>query len=193
MSKAFVIGNGVSRQNVDITQLKTHGKVYGCNALYRDFAPDILVATDQGISREIEKTGYPQNRTFYTRRPDTERGSLEIPTQWRGWSSGPVSLALALDHGHRIIYLIGHDFGSADKIFNNVYAGTDNYRAVGSSPTYAGNWVNQITTLLNTYKKSKIIRVVGKTSASVPKLSEIDNYNEVNIETFLASINTSRT
>jgi hypothetical protein len=193
MSKAFVIGNGVSRQDVDVTQLKTHGKIYGCNALYRDFAPDILVATDQGISREIEKTGYSQNRTFYTRRPDIEKGSLEIPKQWRGWSSGPVSLALALDHGHRIIYLIGHDFGSADKIFNNVYAGTDNYRAVGSSPTYAGNWVNQITTLLDTYKKSKIIRVVGKSSAIVPKLFEIDNYSEVNIETFLASINTSRT
>lgn len=190
MSKAFVIGNGISRKQIDVEKLKNHGKVYGCNALYRDTSPDILVATDQGISREIENSGYPKKRPFYTRRPNSEQGSLEIPKQWKGWSSGPVSLALALDHGYRIIYLIGHDFGSTDKTFNNVYAGTENYRAIGSPPTYAGNWVNQIKTLLDTYKKAKIIRVIGESSAVVSKLNEIENYNEINIETFLASINT---
>ena len=189
-SFAYAIGNGVSRREIDLTLLKTRGTVYACNAIYREYTPDILVATDQGISKEIENSGYPSFNTFYTRRPDISKGSIEIPTAWKGWSSGPVSVALALEHGHRQVYLIGHDFGSTDKVFNNCYAGTPNYRDVGSAPTYAGNWVNQINTLLTTFKNSKIVRVVGKSSAIVPKLENIDNYSEVNIETFLASINT---
>lgn len=187
---AYAIGNGNSRSDIDINLLKSHGSVYGCNALYRDITPDVLVATDQGIAKEIENTGYPKNNKFYTRRPDSNKGSLDIPAQWRGWSSGPVSVALALDNGHHVVYLVGHDFGSSDKVFNNVYAGTSNYRAVGSPPTYAGNWVNQIKTLLGTFKASKIIRVVGEHSATVSKLNSIENYSEVNVETFLSSINT---
>jgi len=187
---AYAIGNGNSRTNIDISLLESHGSIYGCNALYRDMTPDVLVATDQGIAKEIENTGYPKNNKFYTRRPDTKKGSLDLPAQWRGWSSGPASVALALDQGHHKVYLIGHDFGSSDKVFNNVYAGTNNYRAVGGPPTYAGNWVNQIKTLLGTYKNAKIIRVIGETSATVPKLNKIENYSEVNIDTFLASINT---
>ena len=36
---AFVLGNGVSRKSIDPHALKLHGKTYGCNALYRTFAP----------------------------------------------------------------------------------------------------------------------------------------------------------
>ena len=189
-SIAYAIGNGISRREIDVTLLRPRGTVYACNAIYREYTPDILVATDQGISKEIENSGYPSSNTFYTRRPDISKGSIEIPTAWKGWSSGPVSVALALEHGHQVVYLVGHDFGSTDKVFNNCYAGTPNYRDVGSAPTYAGNWVNQINTLLCSFKNSKIVRVVGKSSASVPKLENIDNYSEVNTETFLASINT---
>ena len=46
MSKAFCIGNGESRKGFDLEQLRPHGKIYGCNALYRDFTPDVLVAVD---------------------------------------------------------------------------------------------------------------------------------------------------
>lgn len=186
---AYVIGNGKSRANINLDLLKPHGNIYGCNALYRDFTPDVLVATDQGIAKEIENTGYPMNNTFYTRRPNVEQGSKEIPTQWKGWSSGPVSVALALEHGHRVIYLVGHDFGSVDRLFNNCYAGTENYREVGSAPTYAGNWVNQLKTLLGTFKYSKIIRVTGPESAKTPKFDHEPNYSEIDISSFVSSIN----
>jgi len=54
---AFVLGNGESRQNIDPAALTQHGAVYGCNALYRTFSPDVLVATDHGIAREIQAAG----------------------------------------------------------------------------------------------------------------------------------------
>ena len=39
---AFIIGNGNSRLSFDLTELSKHGKMYGCNALYRDFEPQAL-------------------------------------------------------------------------------------------------------------------------------------------------------
>ena len=36
MDTAFIIGNGESRNIFPIEQLKGHGEVWGCNAIYRD-------------------------------------------------------------------------------------------------------------------------------------------------------------
>ena len=52
---AFVLGNGVSRKSIDPHALKLHGKTYGCNALFRTFAPDYLVAVDTKMIMEIQK------------------------------------------------------------------------------------------------------------------------------------------
>ena len=46
MKIAFVIGNGQSRSHFNLNTLRGKGTIYGCNALYRDFMPDVLVATD---------------------------------------------------------------------------------------------------------------------------------------------------
>ena len=67
MNRVFCIGNGESRKSIDLLQLRPHGKIYGCNALYRDFTPDVLVAVDQGISHEIYHSGYAHNNECYFR------------------------------------------------------------------------------------------------------------------------------
>ena len=59
--KVFCIGNGESRNAFDLNKLKPHGKIYGCNALYRDFTPDVLCAVDMGIMHEIYNSGYAEN------------------------------------------------------------------------------------------------------------------------------------
>ena len=61
----FVIGNGASRKNVNLDILKQHGKIIGCNALYRDFTPDHLFANDSIILHEILSTDYPKNNEVY--------------------------------------------------------------------------------------------------------------------------------
>ena len=65
--KAFCIGNGESRKGFDLEQLRPHGKIYGCNALYRDFTPDVLVAVDHGICHEIYNSGYCQKNEAWFR------------------------------------------------------------------------------------------------------------------------------
>jgi len=54
----FCIGNGQSRSSIDLIKLRPHGKIYGCNALYRDFKPDVLTAVDGPIMHEIYQSGY---------------------------------------------------------------------------------------------------------------------------------------
>jgi len=66
MSNVFCIGNGTSRKNFNLEKLRPHGKIYGCNAIYRTFTPDVLTAVDHGIMHEIYHSGYCQkNETWF--------------------------------------------------------------------------------------------------------------------------------
>ena len=56
IDSVFVLGNGPSRKNIDISKLD--GTVIGCNACYRDFTPDVICATDAGIISDIIESGY---------------------------------------------------------------------------------------------------------------------------------------
>ena len=61
---AFVLGNGESRKGIAIDDLKKHGKVYACNAVYRKETPDYLVAVDPKMVFEISETDYPKKTKF---------------------------------------------------------------------------------------------------------------------------------
>ena len=61
----FVIGNGTSRKNVNLNILKQHGKIIGCNALYRDFTPDHLFTNDCEVLHEIISSQYTNTNETY--------------------------------------------------------------------------------------------------------------------------------
>ena len=65
MTDTFIIGNGESRLGLDLDSLREKGKIYGCNALYRDFVPDVLVAIDEAVMFEIVSTGYQKENQCY--------------------------------------------------------------------------------------------------------------------------------
>ena len=62
---AVCLGNGQSRQGLDLNKIKDHATVIGCNAIYRDFTPDILVALDSRISHEIYRKANHNNMKIY--------------------------------------------------------------------------------------------------------------------------------
>ena len=64
----FCIGNGESRKGFDLEQLRPYGKIYGCNALYRDFLPDALICVDHGIMHEVYHAGVAQKIPCYIRK-----------------------------------------------------------------------------------------------------------------------------
>ena len=65
MKQTFIIGNGESRKGLDLDSLREKGKIYGCNALYRDFTPDVLVVVDESMMFEIVTSGYQKFHQCY--------------------------------------------------------------------------------------------------------------------------------
>ena len=76
MNRVFCIGNGESRKHLDLETLRPHGKIYGCNALYRDFTPDVITAVDMGIMHEIYNSGYAQDNKCVFRDWNTMPGEM---------------------------------------------------------------------------------------------------------------------
>lgn len=193
MTQAFVLGNGISRQGIDLHQLKQLGMVYGCNALHRDFTPDVLVATDRPIAEHIQHSGYAQEHRFYTRRPLPNLGANPVPRDYFGYSSGPIAVSLAALDNHRHIYMLGFDMGpSAENKINNLYAGTEFYKRVDAPPTFTGNWIKQIVKIAQDQKNSKFIRVVGSTTVRIAELERLVNFEHLDLHTFLDRINNKK-
>ena len=63
----FCIGNGQTRSSIDLIKLRPHGKIYGCNGLYRDFTPDVLCSVDGPMMHEIYQSGYADNNETWFR------------------------------------------------------------------------------------------------------------------------------
>ena len=190
---AFVLGNGVSRADIDVDYLLTQGSVYGCNALYRTHRPTVLVATDRPIAEEIQRSGYARSNRFYTRRPLPDLGAQRVPEAYFGHSSGPIATAIAAQDGHPDIYLLGFDMGPGqDGRFNNVYADTQFYKKLGSTATYAGNWIRQIVRVVRDHPDHIFIRVHGPTTHEVPEFERLPNFRKATLAEFAATLNTPK-
>jgi hypothetical protein len=192
MSRAFVLGNGVSRQDVDLNNLKHFGPIYGCNALYRDFTPTALISTDKPISERIQDSGYAKNNRFYTRRPVPGSGALPVPQKYFGYSSGPIAASIAALDNARVIYLIGFDMGPANNHFNNVYANTEFYKKSSAVPTFTGNWVTQLKTIMRDNAGILFVRIMGHTTAAVADLDRVTNLKIMTMSEFLNRINNTK-
>lgn len=188
---AFVLGNGISREQVSINRLLSIGPVYACNGIYRTHTVTALIATDQPISQEIQQSGYSQKNRFYTRRPLPDSGAQRVPQKYFGYSSGPIAAAIAAGDFNNPVYLIGFDMGpAADGKFNNVYAGTQFYKPVGAPPTFTGNWAKQLVQIMKDYASYSFIRVQGDTTARVDMLDLVPNLQHLPMSAFLDRINT---
>jgi hypothetical protein len=193
MTIAFVLGNGISRQGISLLALQERGSVYGCNAIYREFVPNVLVATDRPIATAIQESGYSALHRFYTRRPLPNLGAHTIPKPYFGFSSGPIAVGLAALDGHACIYLLGFDMGpTTTNTINNLYAGTEFYRDNNAPPTYTGNWIKQLTQVMTEHKSVKFLRVQGSTTAQIPQLNTIRNLDHVDLATFTDRINNKK-
>jgi hypothetical protein len=186
MTTAFVLGNGISRKTIAPSSLQPLGKIYGCNALYREFTPDVLVATDRPIATAIQESGYAQTNCFYTRRPIEGLGACRVPALYFGYSSGPIATAIAASDGHRLIYLLGFDMGpSENQQFNNVYAGTEFYKPNNAMPTFTGNWIKQIIQIAQDFPQTEFVRIHGTTTARIAQFDNIPNLKSMVLAEFL--------
>lgn len=160
--RCFVLGNGRSRLALKLNLLKRYGKIFGCNALYREFDPDYLIAVDPKMIVEIEKSGYQRTHEVWTNPNQKYRNfhgfNYFIPSL--GWSSGPTALDFAVKKGGTEIFIFGFDFVGCNGLLNNVYADTPNYRISSDPATYYGNWQRQTEQVIKTNYRIKFYRVV---------------------------------
>lgn len=133
MKPALVIGNGRSRLKFDLHQLKSQYITYGCNALYRDFIPHVLISMDIHMVTEIINARVHHRCKFYTQHMndiDLLAGNGEPINFVKTYNSTPDSGTAALELAtmlHDTIFIIGFDYHNGYN--NNVYAGTANYNA----------------------------------------------------------------
>lgn len=127
--KAYIIGNGLSREGFDLESLRGKGTIFGCNALYRDFTPDYLVAIDDKIIGEI-------NYALDVGDCKVPRLRFIVPswnecfeeTTGRRSNAGMNAMKEAIKMGHKQLYCFGFDFlMDSDVSVKNVYDGTDCY------------------------------------------------------------------
>ena len=187
---AFVLGNGISRKDIDVDVLLSLGTVYGCNALYRTHTPHVLVATDRPIAEQIQNSGYALKNKFFTRRPIPDSGAMIVPEEYFGFSSGPIATALAAKDVHPRIYMLGFDMGpTVGGQFNNVYADTQHYKRLGSQPTFTGNWIKQAMKVMRDFPNQKFIRVYGPTTHEIGEFGRLHNYERMPLKQFLDTLN----
>jgi hypothetical protein len=132
MNTAFIIGNGTSRKDFNLTRLKPYGTVFGCNALYRDypdhFIPDFLISIDDGIIAEIEASDFPKDR-FIVPPMDERWEPAECNIGRPRSNAGVNAMREAIKMGHNQLICLGFDFLIADaaQSVSNLYDGTSNY------------------------------------------------------------------
>lgn len=197
MAISFVLGNGRSRLAITPEKLKVTGKIYACNAIYRDFIPDYLIAVDAKMIVELTDQGI-QNKTEVWTNPNKKYHTLKGLHYFnpsKGWSSGPTALWLASVNimntfeDQKEIYILGFDYVglNGNKTFNNVYADTENYKKSMQPPTFFGNWVSQTEQVVKEFKDVKYYRVIEKGTFK-PQWG-YPNLEHITYEEFKARIN----
>jgi hypothetical protein len=122
---AIILGNGKSRQLVQLDSLKGKGTIFGCNALYRDWdGYDYLVAIDERMENEIKTTEKRlTGQAIFP--PEKERWE---ETTGRRNNAGMVAMREAIRRDNNILYCLGFDFIlSGDRSLDNVYKDSKNY------------------------------------------------------------------
>jgi hypothetical protein len=176
VNRAVIIGNGPSRKQLyplgDLFGLLANHRAglfgseaiqtYGCNALYRDFSPNFLVANGPEITKEIAESGYCESNIVYS-----DGGSvLDYPRKFYltpqspSWDAGAIAAYIACFDGHKKLYMIGFDghSGQATEHYN-IYNGTNGYPEFQSSNTEAF-FIKSMSNLMDLYNDVEFIRVM---------------------------------
>lgn len=187
-NNAFVLGNGVSRNSIEPEELKKYGPIYGCNALYRTFRPDYLIAVDVKMILELNKHGFQNKNQVWTNYNKSYEGmqNFNYFQPGKGWSSGPTALWLSAQHRHKTVYILGFDYkGLAEGMkFNNIYADTPNYKKSQDGATFFGNWLRQTVSVVKEHQNTKFIRVIAPDNYCPEELNKLENYSTMHVADF---------
>ena len=105
MERCFIIANGESRKDFDISRLWPYGKIIGINAIYRENPKiDYLVGVDIQMMNEVGEAQYKGAEVWTYPRQQIKHGYFQRFAQDKGWSSGPTATLLAIQKEFKEIY-----------------------------------------------------------------------------------------
>ncbi len=194
---AVVFGNGTSRLHFDFDWIARHrgGHLnkhklysYGCNAFYRDYSPDFLVVTGEGMAEEVADSGYCDDHIVYTQsRFVTEYpGKFQLVPYGVKANAGSMATYLAAFDGFKRIFLVGFDTHDTPGLNNNMYAGTDNYEGKDVDIEDA-KWSNQMTQIFKQFHDTKFYRAMPGPNPVTPLAWKgCLNYENVTFRRFIS-------
>lgn len=181
-NKACIIGNGISRKRFPLNTVLGHFggllareklQTYGCNALYREHAPDFLVVSgdDSGIVTEIANSGYCDNHVVYAAAPHIQYhpGKFYLIPQDPGWNSGSIATYLAAFDGHTTIYMLGFDGQDTEHYNYNMYAGTQHYQTERNAQAGPAFLDLTMKAIFDTYDNVDFVRVMPSQYSTMPE------------------------
>ena len=199
-TQAVVVGNGESRQDFNLQLIGDHRggllakdklQTYGCNALYRDFTPDFLVAVGDEIIKEIANSGYTNDNIVYTNAGAVldHPGKFYLVPQNASYDAGSLAAYMACFDGHTKVFLMGYDgydnhHQHAGSNYNNMYKDTNGY--LNNTENQNGKFLT--TTLQNvvkTYSDVEFIRVMPESTSWIPEeLEPLANFRQISYNDF---------
>lgn len=195
-NRAIVLGNGISRLDFNLNLIKNHRggllgsrtlQSYGCNALYREFSPDFLVAIGDDIVKEISTTSYPNENIVYTNAihlSEYPRKFYLIPHN-PYTDAGTTAVYLAAFDGHKKVFMLGFDGQDTPNYNNNVYAGTNAYQPLHSN-VYEYKWIFDRKLIFDVYDDTEFIRVTKKGLEPIPESWKYcPNFRAINYNQFV--------
>jgi len=184
----FVIGNGVSRQPIDLEKCKQLGLTIGCNAIIRDFSPHIISAADPRMVKHAKSMfqGKIYSRPDWNKQyevleypPLPYKGNTRPDDPWH-WNSGPHAINIACLKNPDVCYLLGFDL-TQNKSANNVYMNTEGYNDKVIDPKY---WHYQINRLIECYAQINFVWIVPSAYVCPIEWEKHTNFSRDTIENF---------
>lgn len=195
-NRALIIGNGPTRLGLDLNIIKNHKagirglsrlQTYGCNALYRDFTPDFLVATGDEIVNEIADSDYCTEHIVYANAwavAGYPQKFYLIP-QDPAWDAGTLATYLACFDGHKKIFLLGFDGTDPSGVDWNVYNGTSGYLSTAATISEEF-WSLGMSKIFSTYSDVEFVRVMPTENYRIPeRWKYFTNVRQVNFRQFV--------
>jgi hypothetical protein len=169
--QAIAIGNGESRAGFDLKHIANHRggilavdklQSYGCNALYRDFTPDFLVATGTDIIAELANSAYVNDHIVYTNAQHIVEypGKFYLTPQNPAFDAGAIAAYLACFDGHTKVFLLGYDSDHGLGPVNNIYKDTAGYAPRTQEQDNSQFWANTLSSVIQTYPDVEFVRVM---------------------------------
>jgi hypothetical protein len=160
----LILGNGESRKRLDVLSMNL--PILGCNAIVRDFNLDCVVCCDKRMVKEALSTNV---KKIYTRKrwlswndtricelPELPYNGKDRRDQPMHWGSGPYAVLLGAKLSP-VSYLAGFDLYGKNKLLNNIYKDTANYKTSKDSNVDPSYWIYQIGKVFELYSKRTFV------------------------------------